>query len=63
MRMAQMVKNPPAMQEPWVRSLGWEDRWRKAWQPTYSYMENPHGQGDCGLAVHRVAKGQTRLND
>ena len=22
---AQMVKNPPAMQETWVRSLGWED--------------------------------------
>ena len=23
--MAQMVKNPPAMLEIWVRSLGWED--------------------------------------
>ena len=23
--MAQMVKNPPAMWETWVRSLGWED--------------------------------------
>ena len=23
--MAQTVKNPPAMQEMWVRSLGWED--------------------------------------
>ena len=23
--MAQMVKNLPAMQETWVRSLGWED--------------------------------------
>ena len=22
---AQMVKNPPAMQETWLRSLGWED--------------------------------------
>ena len=22
---AQQVKNPPAMQETWVRSLGWED--------------------------------------
>ena len=22
---AQMVKNPPTMQETWVRSLGWED--------------------------------------
>ena len=31
---AQMVKNPPAMQETWVRSLGWEDPLRRAWQPT-----------------------------
>ena len=23
--MAQMVKNPPAMREIWVQSLGWED--------------------------------------
>ena len=23
--MAQLVKNLPAMQEPWVRSLGWDD--------------------------------------
>jgi len=23
--MAQLVKNPPAMQETWVRSPGWED--------------------------------------
>ena len=23
--MAQLVKNSPAMQEMWVRSLGWED--------------------------------------
>ena len=22
---AQMVRNPPAMQETWIRSLGWED--------------------------------------
>ena len=23
--MAQLVKNPPAMQETWVRTLSWED--------------------------------------
>ena len=27
--MAQLVKNPPAMQETWVQSLGWEDPWRR----------------------------------
>ena len=26
---AQFVKNPPAMWETWVRSLGWEDRLEK----------------------------------
>ena len=26
---AQMVKNPPAMLETWVRSLGWEDSLEK----------------------------------
>ena len=26
---AQLVKNPPAMQETWVQSLGWEDPLRK----------------------------------
>ena len=31
---AQTVKNLPAMRETWVRSLGWEDPWRRAWQPT-----------------------------
>ena len=29
-----MVKNLSAMQEIWVRSLGWEDPWRREWQPT-----------------------------
>ena len=32
--LAQMVKNPPAMWETSVQSLGWEDPRRRAWQPT-----------------------------
>ena len=32
--MAQLVKNPPAMQENWVRSLGWEDSLEKEQLPT-----------------------------
>ena len=32
---AQLVKNPPAMQETWVRSLGWEDPLEKG-KATYS---------------------------
>ena len=30
---AQMVKNPPAMLETWVQSLGQKEPWRRAWQP------------------------------
>ena len=32
---AQLVKNPPAMRETWVRSLGWEDPLEKE-KATYS---------------------------
>ena len=42
---AQTVKNPPAMQETSVRSLGWEVCWRRAWQPTPVFLPGEfHGQ-------------------
>ena len=48
---AQTVKNPPAMQETWVRSLGWEERWRRAWQPTPVFLpaESPWTEEPGGL--------------
>ena len=56
---AQLVKNPPAMQETWVRSLGWEDFLEKGKNPLqYSALENSM---DC--IVHEVAKNQTYLSD
>ena len=48
--MAQLVKNPPAMQETWVRSLGCEDPLEK-----YSGLEN-----SMDFILHGVAKGQTQ---
>ena len=41
-----MVKNPPAMQETWVRSLGWEDLLEEGMETHSSILarENPHGQ-------------------
>ena len=55
---AQMVKNLPAMQETWVQSLGWEDPWRKEWQPTpVSLPGESHGQRNlagCSPRGHRV---------
>ena len=54
--MAQLVKNPPAMQETWVRSLGWEDPLEKemathssilSWK--VSWTEEPGGLQSMGL--------------
>ena len=44
--MAQNVKNPPAMLETWVQSLGGEDSLEEgiANPLQYSCLENPHGQ-------------------
>ena len=43
---AQMVKNPSAMQETWVLSLGWEDPLEKglATHSSILCLKNPHGQ-------------------
>ena len=35
---AQIIKNPPAMQETWVRSLGWEDSLEKGMEPTPIFL-------------------------
>ena len=42
---AQSVKNPPSMQETWVRSLGQEDALEKEMQPTPVFLPGKsHGQ-------------------
>ena len=43
---AEMVKNPPAVQETWVPYLGWEDPLEEGiGNPLqYSCLDNPHGQ-------------------
>ena len=52
---AQLVKNPPAMRETWVRSLGWEDALEGKGNPLqYSGLENSM---DC--KIHGVAKSRT----
>ena len=36
---------PPAMQETWLQSLGWEDPWRRKGQPTPALLSGKsHGQ-------------------
>ena len=53
---AQLVKNPPAMWEIWVQSLGWEDRLEKgkATHSSISGLEN-----SMGCIVHGVTKSRT----
>ena len=57
---AQLVKNPPAMWETWVQSLGWEDPLEKgmAYSLQQSGLENSI---DC--RVHGVRKSRTQLRD
>ena len=38
--MAQLVKNPPAVRETWVGSLGWEDPLEKGYSLQFSGLEN-----------------------
>ena len=54
---AQLVKNPPAVQETLVRFLGWKDPLEKGWLPTPVFFSFPggsagkksaHSAGDLG---------------
>ena len=58
--MTQLVKNPSAMRETWVRSLCWEDSpgEEKGYPLQYSGLENSM---DC--IVYGVAKSRTRQRD
>ena len=55
---AQLVKNPPAMQETWVRSLCWEDSLGEAHgNPLqYSCLENPMDRRAWWASVHEVTQ-------
>ena len=52
-----MVKNPPAMRETRVRSLGWKDTLEEgmATHSQYSCLESPMARG-VQLSVHGVKK-------
>ena len=62
--LAQMVKNPAAMQETWVQSLDWEDALEED-MATYSSIlawRIPTDRGSWWALVHGV-KSQMRLSD
>ena len=56
--MAQMVKNPPAMQETLVQSLGWEDPLEKGMATRSSVLawRSPMVREAWQVTVHRVTK-------
>ena len=55
---AQMVKNPPAMQETWVQFLGWEDPLEEGLANHSSILawRIPMDRGASRATVHGVAK-------
>ena len=55
----QMVKNPSAMQETWVRSLGWEQR--MATHSTILAWKIPMDRGAWRATVHGGTQSQTLL--
>ena len=63
--MAQSVKNLPAVQETWVKSLGWEDPLEEG-MTTHSRIlawRIPMDRGAWWATVHGVAKNWTHLSD
>ena len=61
---AQLVKNPPAMQETWVQSLGQEDPMEES-MATHSRIlawRIPMDKGAWRATVYGVAKSQTQLS-
>ena len=60
-----MVKNPPAMQDTWVGSLGQEYPVEKgmAYPRQYSCLESSMDRGACQATVHGPTMSQTRLSN
>ena len=62
---AQFIKNLPAVQETWVRSLGWEDSLGEGNDNPLQYpcLENLMDRGAWWAAVHEVAKSRAQLSN
>ena len=62
---AQMVQNLPAVQETWVRSLGWEDPLEEGMATHSSILawRIPIDRGAWQATVHGITKSQTLLSN
>ena len=63
--MAQMVKDPPAMQDTWVQSLGWEDPLKEGMATHSSILawRILMDRGAWWATGHGVAKNRTQLSN
>ena len=63
--LAQLVKNLPAMQETWIRSLGWEDPLEEGMATHSSVLARriPMDRGAWWTTVHGIAKSLIQLSD
>ena len=61
-QVAQLVKNPPAVRETWVRPLGWEDPLEKG-TTTHSIILVFWSGGFHGLCSHGVPNSWIRLSN
>ena len=60
---AQLVKNPPATQETWVQSLGWEDPIEKEKATHSQYTQYSGLENSMDAIAHGVAKSRTRRSN
>ena len=60
-----MVKDPPAIQETWVQSLGWEDPLEEGMATHFSILawRIPMDRGAWWATVHGVTNSWTQLSD
>ena len=60
-----MAQNPPAMQETWVQSLGWDDPLEEGMATLSSILawRIPMDRGTWRPTVHEVTKSQTQLSN
>ena len=63
--MAQMVKNPPAVWQTWVQSLGWQDHLEEGKATHFSILtwRIPMDRGAWWATVHADLKSWTQLRD
>ena len=62
---AQTVKNPPALRETWVQSLGWEEPLEEDTATHFSILawRIPMDRGALWATIHGVIKSQIRLSN